>query len=153
MRAAVANQTELGKKVKAFIDAGDLVPDSLVIELIHERLAQDDCGGGFLLDGFPRTVDQAKALTAMLHEMDAPLTHVVEITASDSVLVDRVLKRAQESGRSDDTEEVIKNRLTVYKEQTAPVTDYYKSITHVHAVDGLRSIEEVNAAILSILKN
>lgn len=147
MRAAVAAKTELGLKVKKFLDAGDLVPDSLVIDLMRERLVKPDCSSGFLLDGFPRTLAQASALTELLADINAPLTHVIEITADESVLIERIVKRGQESGRSDDTVEVVSNRLAVYRELTAPVADFYKSIGPVHEVDGIGSIEAVNERI------
>jgi adenylate kinase len=154
MRNAVASGSTLGKKVKAFLDAGELVPDETVIAVIRERLSQPDCGVGFLLDGFPRTVDQAKALTALLKEMKKPVTHVIELKVPDQTLIERVKKRGETgSGRSDDTEEVLAKRLQVYWKQTAPVTQYYSSIGKVIAVDGLGTVEEVHKSIMTIAQS
>ncbi|MBN8547815.1 MAG: adenylate kinase [Deltaproteobacteria bacterium] len=151
MRKAVASGSALGQKVKAILDAGELVPDEIVIAVIRDRLSQRDCDAGFLLDGFPRTVDQAKALTALLGEMKKPITHVIELKVPDHVLIERVKKRGEAgSGRSDDTEEVLARRLEVYWKQTAPVTSYYREIGKVIEVDGLGTVEEVHAAIMKV---
>lgn len=153
MRSAIASGSTLGKKVKGFMDAGELVPDATVIDLIRERLSQPDCAPGFLLDGFPRTVDQAKALTTLLAEMKKPISHVVELKVPDQVLIERVKKRGESgSGRSDDTEEVLAKRLQVYWKQTAPVTQYYREIGNVVEVDGLATIEEVHARVMQSVK-
>jgi adenylate kinase len=153
MREAVASGSELGSKVKGYLDKGDLVPDKLVIDLVRDRLSRDDCKIGFLLDGFPRTVDQAKALVKMLSEIHRELTHVVDLVVADKVLVDRIQKRgAQGSGRSDDTAEVAMKRLEIYKKQTAPVSDYFRTVGKVIDVDGIGSIEDVEARILAACK-
>ena len=151
MRAAIGSGSELGLKVKKFLDAGELVPDTIVVEIIAERLKQKDCENGFLLDGFPRTVDQAKALTALLKKINKPITHVVELKVPDATLLERVRNRAQQgSGRSDDNEQVFANRLQVYWKQTAPVTEYYRGLPGgVVEVDGLGSIEDVHSRIMS----
>lgn len=152
MRQAVANQSELGLRVKKFLDGGELVPDALVIDLIRERLSRSDCARGFLLDGFPRTVDQAKALTILLEQLNAPISHVIELKVPDSVLLERVRKRGEAgSGRSDDTEAVVAKRLQVYWQQTAPVTQYYKSVGRVIELDGLGTIDEVHARIINVV--
>lgn len=150
MRAAINSGSALGQKVKGFLDAGNLVPDEIVIEIIADRLAQGDCTNGFLLDGFPRTVDQAKALTDLLKRMGQPITHIVELKVPDSVLLERVRNRGQSgSGRSDDNEEVFANRLQVYWKQTAPVTQYYRGLPDgVLEVDGLGTIEEVHSRLM-----
>lgn len=148
LRSAVAAGSELGKKVKSILDSGNLVPDEVVIGLIRERLAKSDCERGFLLDGFPRTVDQAKALTALLKDIGRELSHVLDISVPENVLIDRIRSRgAQGSGRADDTGEVAANRLKVYWEQTAPVTSYYNQIGRVIKIDGLGTIDEVQARI------
>ena len=153
MRGAIAAGSELGKRVKVFLDQGALVPDDLVIEAVRDRLSRDDCKKGFLLDGFPRTVEQAKALDKMLDGLNMPLTHVVDIVVPEEVLLKRIIGRAQSgAGRSDDTEEILTKRLKVYWEQTAPVTAYYQSNGMVRAVDGLGTIEEVGARILAVLE-
>lgn len=153
MRAAIASGSKLGAEVKGFLDAGKLVPDSMVIDLIDGRLTEPDCSNGFLLDGFPRTVEQAQALDTLLTRRGMKLTHVVEIKVPDEVLLDRIKGRSiQGSGRSDDNPEVMKNRLKVYWEQTAPVTAFYKQNQTVTEVNGLGSIEEISARIRSALK-
>lgn len=152
MRAAVGSGSPLGQKVKKFLDAGELVPDAVVIDVIRDRLGKADCKKGFLLDGFPRTVEQAQALSKLLAELNMPITHVLELKVPDSVLLERVRKRGEQgSGRSDDTEEVVAKRLQVYWKQTAPVTQYYKSVGAVREVDGLGTVEEVQARIAAIL--
>ena len=153
LRNAVAAQSALGKKAKSFMDSGSLVPDTLVIDLIRERFAEADCANGFLLDGFPRTVDQAKALTVMLNEIKQPLTHVIEVVVPEAVIVDRIKKRGESgSGRSDDTEEVAKKRYQVYLQQTAPVTAYYKTLGPIRQVDGVGAIDEVKTRLINSLK-
>jgi adenylate kinase len=153
MREAVASGSALGDKVKTILDKGELAPDQLVIDLVRDRLSRDDCKIGFLLDGFPRTVDQAKALVKMLAEIKRELSHVIDIVVADAILVDRIQKRgAQGSGRSDDTAEMAMKRLEIYKKQTAPVSDYFRQVGKVIEVDGLGSIEEVKARIFSACK-
>lgn len=152
MRGAISGGTPLGARVKGYLDGGQLVPDDLVIELVDERLGKPDCKTGFLLDGFPRTVEQARALDELLERRKSPLTDIVEIVVAEDVLTDRIIRRGQESGRTDDTLEVVQKRLQVYKAQTAPVTDYYKKNQGVVTVDGLGSIDDVRGRILSALK-
>lgn len=153
LRAAVAAGTELGKKVKDILDSGNLVPDAVVIDLIRERLSRADCDKGFLLDGFPRTVEQAKSLTVLLKEIGRELSHVLDISVPENILIDRIRNRgAQGSGRADDTGEVAAKRLKVYWEQTAPVTAYYAQVGRVIEVDGLGTVEEVQARIAQALK-
>ena len=153
MRKAVASGSTLGKKVKAILDAGELVPDDIMIAVMRERLSQPDCNSGFLLDGFPRTVDQAKALTVLLEEMKKPITHIIELKVPDQVLIERVKKRGESgSGRSDDTEEVLARRLEVYWKQTAPVTKYYRTAGKVLEVDGLGTVDEVHGRIMGVAK-
>ncbi|MBX7145606.1 MAG: adenylate kinase [Oligoflexia bacterium] len=152
MRAAVGSGSELGTRVKKYLDAGELVPDAVVIDVIRDRLSKADCKQGFLLDGFPRTVDQAQALTKLLSELKMPITHVLELKVPDAVLLERVRKRGEQgSGRSDDTEEVVAKRLQVYWKQTAPVTQYYRSVGTVHEVDGLGTVDEVLGRISKVL--
>jgi len=149
MRKAVASGSALGKKVKTLLDAGELVPDPIMIDVMRDRLSQDDCNGGFLLDGFPRTVDQATALSELLTEIKKSVTHVIELKVPDQVLIERVKKRGEAgSGRSDDTEEVLARRLQVYWKQTAPVTQYYRASGAVFEVDGLGTIEEVHDRVM-----
>jgi len=150
MREAVGAGTTLGLKVKDYLDRGALVPDGLVIDVMRERLAQSDSKAGFLLDGFPRTVEQARALDKLLSELGLPLNFIVELKVPEQVLIDRIKKRGEAgSGRSDDNLEVAAKRLQVYWEQTAPVSSYYREQGSLIEVDGLGSIEAVNERILS----
>ena len=150
-RANVANKTELGLKVKAIMDAGEYVPDSLTNEIVADRLAQADAAAGFLLDGYPRTIEQVHELDRMLSAAGTALDAVVLITADTDEVVARLLKRAQEQGRTDDTEEVIRHRMNVYAEQTAPLIDIYEQRGHVLTVDGLGEVTEVTERILNAL--
>lgn len=153
MRKAIKDGTELGGKAKVYIDAGNLVPDPLVIALIRERLSAPDARNGFLLDGFPRTVDQAKALDELFEEMKIPETKVLELEVPEKVLLDRIINRGtQGSGRSDDNAEVAINRLKVFWEQTAPVIAFYADAKRVTKVDGLGSVEEVHKRICDSLQ-
>lgn len=148
MRQAVSSSSELGSRVKSYLDSGELVPDQLVIEVVKDRLSRDDCSKGFLLDGFPRTVDQAVALDIILKDMKRELSHIIELDVSESVLLDRIRKRGENgSGRSDDSLEIAANRLQVYWRQTAPVTAYYKESGRVLTINGLGSVEEVQERI------
>ena len=149
LRAAIANETELGKKVKEILDAGDLVPDDVMLGIIKDRLQESDCDNGFLLDGFPRTVPQAEGLTTLLSEISKELTHVIDVVVAEEELLDRIEKRGADSGRSDDTREVALNRLQVYKDLTAPVSGYYKDLGSIQEIEGVGSVEEVRARIHS----
>jgi len=140
LRAAVAEGTELGRQVQPILERGDLVPDELMVGLIRERLASED---GFVLDGFPRTVPQAEALDAMLDEIGKPLDAVLLLEVSDEVALERMLGRREEEGRSDDSPEVMRNRLRLYHEVTEPVVERYRELGLVVSVDGERSDKEV----------
>lgn len=152
LRRAIAEGSALGQKVKTVLDAGKLVSDELMIELIEQRLQQPDTQKGFLLDGFPRTVPQAEALEVLLKKINKPLTHILLLDVPEKVLVDRILKRGKESGRSDDTAEVALKRQKVYWELTAPVADYYGKLGRLIKVDGLGTIEEVQGKISAVLE-
>jgi len=147
LRTAMAADTPLGRQVKPIYDRGELVPDDLMIELIRERLSQDDAGEGFVLDGFPRTSVQAEALDQMLAEIDRPLTVVVEFELPEEVCVERLTKRAAEEGRIDDTPEVIRTRLRLYHEQTEPLIEYYRARGILVTVPADRPVDEVFAEI------
>jgi adenylate kinase len=150
-RHNVKNETELGKQAKAFMDRGEYVPDSLTNALVRDRLSHEDAKNGFLLDGYPRTADQVAELDDILSAMGEKLDAVVNITANTDEVVKRLLNRAKEQGRADDTEDVIRRRLEVYEEQTAPLVNEYASRDLVVTVDGLGAVEEVTARILEAL--
>jgi adenylate kinase len=143
LRAAMAAGTELGGKVKPIYDAGGLVPDDIMIELIRERLCADDAANGFVLDGFPRTAVQAEALDGMLDEIGRPLSVVLEFQLPEEVSIERLTLRAQEEGRADDTPESIRNRLRLYHEQTEPLIEHYRARGNLVGVPANRPIEEV----------
>ena len=153
LRAAIAAKTPLGVEAKAIVDRGDLVSDVIVNGIVSERLDAEDCQPGFILDGFPRTIAQAEALDGMLVEKGVALDAVIEIKADADVLVNRVINRAKESGsaRADDNEEVLRKRLDVYRDQTAPLVAYYSGKGLLRPVDGMEPVEQVTAAIRSAL--
>jgi adenylate kinase len=152
LRAAMADGTELGRRVKPIYDAGDLVPDEIMIALIRERLAADDAAGGFVLDGFPRTTPQADALDAMLEEIERPLTVVFEFQLPEQVAIERLLGRAQEEGRPDDTPEAIRKRLDLYREQTEPLVEYYRARGILVGIPAEPPVAEVFAEIQRALE-
>ena len=150
-RHNVKNETELGKQAKAFMDRGEYVPDSLTNDLVRDRLAQADAANGFLLDGYPRTADQVAELDDILAEKSQHLDAVVMLAADNDEVVRRLLNRAVEQGRADDTEEVIRHRLDVYEEQTAPLISVYAARDLVVTVDGLGDVAEVTNRIVDAL--
>ena len=164
LRAAVKNQTELGKKAKGYMDAGDLVPDSLIIDLMDERLREPDCEKGFILDGFPRTTAQAVALDDMLVRLERPLDAALLVDVDPEVIIKRLTERrcCKECGyigtaadatcptcggemyqRDDDNETTVRNRLDVYAKSTSPLIDYYKGKGLLKSVDGDRPVDTV----------
>lgn len=150
-RSNVENGTELGKKVAVFMNAGKYVPDSLTNELVRSRLNEPDVEGGFLLDGYPRTEAQVAELDDILASTGHALDAVVLLVADSDEIVKRLSKRALEQGRSDDTEEVIRHRLEVYAEQTAPLIEIYRERGLVVEVDGLGEVDEVTRRITDAL--
>ena len=150
-RENVKNETELGKLAKSFMDRGEYVPDSVTNDLVRDRLTQADAKGGFLLDGYPRTAEQVVELDGMLADAATSLDAVVLLTADTDEVVRRLLNRAIEQGRADDTEEVIRRRLEVYEEQTAPLVNLYAARDLVVTVDGLGAVDEVTERILAAL--
>jgi len=153
LRAAVAAKTPIGLKAKEIMDAGALVPDEVVIGLIDERLDAPDCAGGFILDGFPRTVAQAEALQKLLERRGLSLDAVLELVVDEGALVDRMRKRVDETRaaggavRADDNPESFKTRLEAYRAQTAPVSAHYASRRELTRIDGMAPIGEVTAEI------
>lgn len=143
LRKAVTDGTDLGKKAKEIMDKGDLVPDEIMIGIVKDSLSVDK-EKGFILDGFPRTLEQAKALDKILEEKGFEDTKVISLTADDSEIIRRLMGR----GRSDDTEEAIKNRLDVYNKLTAPVLNHYKEKGNVYDFNGTGNIGEINSVII-----
>jgi adenylate kinase len=150
-RENVKNETALGKQAKAFMDRGEYVPDSLTNALVRDRLSWDDAKEGFLLDGYPRTSDQVGELDRILADDGESLDAVVLLRADTDEIVRRLLNRAIEQGRTDDTEDVIRHRLDVYAEQTAPLIEVFSNRQLVVEVDGLGAVEIVTARILEAL--
>jgi adenylate kinase len=153
LRAAVASGSPIGQKAKAIMDAGGLVPDDLVVEIISGRLSDPDTAKGIILDGFPRTTAQAEALDAMLAERGLKLSAVIELTVDESILLERIEKRAAETGgaRADDNAETLRKRLAVYREQTAPIVPYYEAKGLLIRIDGMAPIEAVTRELESAL--
>jgi len=155
LRAAIAAGTELGKKCKAIMDKGELVPDDVVIGIISERYDQPDCAKGAIFDGFPRTIPQARALDQMLKLRNLKIDLVIELKVDDKVLIERVKARIAQSGgatRADDTPETLQNRLVVYYQNTAPLLEFYKRQGKLVTVDGMAPIEEVTKAIANVIE-
>lgn len=146
-RANLSAGTPLGLEAKGYMDKGDLVPDSLTTAMVKDRLQQGDLKNGFLLDGYPRTTGQAEALDLILRELNTPLDVVLELQAAEDEIVTRLLAR----GRSDDSEEVIRHRLKVYAEQTAPIIAYYKAAGILRSIDGLGAVADVTERAISTL--
>jgi len=152
LRQAIAAQTEFGRRVKPIYEAGQLVPDDLMIGLIRERLEQEDVEDGFILDGFPRTMAQAEALDAMLREIDRAITVVLQLDVPEDVCVERLSKRAEEEGRVDDTPEAIRTRLSLYRRETEPVIEHYRAQGNLVVIHGDRPVDEVFAEIQQALE-
>ena len=151
LRAQVASETELGTTAKRYMDAGDYVPDSVTNEMVRSRLAEPDTDPGFLLDGYPRTVQQVAELDAILAGQSRSLDAVVELTVEVEAVVGRLRLRAEVEGRSDDTEDVIRRRLDVYAEQTAPLAKAYADRGLLRQVDGVGEVVEVTARVRALL--
>jgi adenylate kinase len=152
LRAQVKAGTALGLKAKTVMDAGQLVSDEIVLNMLEERLRHDDCGGGFILDGYPRNLVQAHALDALLTRIGQPLDLALLLRVDDQLLLQRLAGRAQAEGRIDDTPEVIRERLQVYQNQTAPVVEHFRKAGRLADVDGVGSMEEVSARISDALR-
>jgi adenylate kinase len=146
-RAAIAGGTPLGLRVKPILESGELVPDELTIGLIRERLAGDDARAGFVLDGFPRNIAQAEAFDDLLATLDRPLSAVLEFELPDEVSVERLLGRAAEEGRVDDTPDAIARRLEIYHRETAPLSEHYRATGKLVGIHADRSIDEVWAEV------
>lgn len=151
LRAAVADGSELGRQAKAAMDAGELVSDELMLGLIEEKLGQEEVEPGFILDGYPRNLAQARALDALLDRLGQPIDRALELVVDEEQIVQRLALRASEEGRSDDNEAVVRNRLAVYREQTAPVSNHYAGKGLLVRVDGIGEIEDINQRLASAL--
>ena len=147
LRAAIAADSALGRRVKPIYDRGELVPDDLMIELIRERLVEDDTREGFVLDGFPRTSVQAEALDEVLSEIERPLTIEFEFELPEEVCVERLTRRAADEGRLDDTPEAIRTRLRLYRQETEPLIEYYRARGNLVTIPADRPVGEVFAEI------
>ncbi|MCT1808122.1 adenylate kinase [Dermabacter hominis] len=150
-RANVSNETELGVLAKSYMDKGEYVPDSVTNEMVESRLGEDDAANGFLLDGYPRTVAQVEALDGILEKLGVALDAVILLDVDSEAIVQRLLQRGKEQGRSDDNEETIRRRIDVYGEQTTPLIDIYDKRGLVKRVDGMKDIDAVTADILAAL--
>lgn len=150
-RLAITNRTKLGERIKRIIADGGYVPDSLSVQVVVDRLKEEDAKGGWLLDGFPRTLGQVQALDEELDAHGFTLKAVVSLTADEDAIVDRMLKRAEIEGRPDDNEETIRNRMEVYHEQTDPLLDIYRERGLLVEVDGMGSVDEVSERLLGAL--
>lgn len=149
LRNAIAQQTPLGIKAKSYVDNGDLVPDALILDLVQERLNQEDTSKGWILDGFPRNVAQAEFLEKLLTNLNQACDYVLNLDVPDAVLIERLLAR----GRRDDNQETITNRLQVYRQETTPLIDYYQDHHLLNQVDGDRNLEQVNDSLLAIVNS
>jgi adenylate kinase len=152
LREAMAQGTELGRRVKPIVESGQLVPDDLMIELIRERLGEPDAEAGFVLDGFPRTSAQADALDAMLEEIDRGLSIVFEFQLPDDAATERLMRRSELEGRADDEPEAIAKRLALYHEQTEPLVGHYRLRGNLVGIHAGRSIDEVFAEVQEALE-
>jgi len=150
-RSNIKNETPLGLQVKEILASGGYVSDDVTNAIVEDRLAQDDCARGFLLDGYPRTLAQVEALDDMLATNGASLDHVLELTVDDDAVVARLLKRAESEGRADDTEDVIRERMAIYHRETKPLSDTYRAHGLLVEVDGLGEVDEVTKRILTAL--
>jgi adenylate kinase len=152
LRNAAERGTELGLKAKSIIDRGELVPDEIMSDMIEERLSREDVANGFILDGYPRNLDQARSLDDMLERLGQPADIAIQIDVDSEQIIKRLANRAEQENRVDDSEDVVRNRMRVYHEKTAPVIDYYAGkgvLTHVMG-DG--PVDEIQERIISVLK-
>lgn len=151
-RDNVSNETELGVRARGYMDRGALVPDQVVIDMVADRIAQTDASDGFLLDGFPRTVGQAEALDDLLARDGNGIDAVVRLLVDDDELVARLLQRAREQGRSDDTRDVIERRLKVYRDETEPLVARYRRQGVLREIDGTGTIADVRERVLDAVR-
>ena len=153
LREEVTLGTELGKAAKSIMEKGNLVSDEIIISMIEKRIVKPDCQKGFILDGFPRTLQQAIDLDNLLNKLEINIDIVIEINVDEDILLKRITTRALESKitRDDDNSEILKNRILVYKNDTLPVLRYYKNLNKLHSIDGMQNVEKVSKDIQKIL--
>ncbi len=151
LREARKAGTELGKKAAVYMDAGKLLPDDIILELVSKKLEMPEMANGFLFDGFPRTFPQAEGLNKLLKEKEMALDAVISIEVPDEIVIERLLKRAEFEGRPDDNRATIENRLKVYYDQTEPLKSYYSKFGLLKSVDGVGSIDEIFERIITVL--
>ncbi len=153
LRDEVKSQSGLGKSAKSIMDRGDLVSDNIIIAMIKKRIQMLDCSNGFILDGFPRTLNQAIELDGLLEDLKIKIDNVIQIEVDENLLLERINKRALENeiSRNDDNSLILKNRIIVYKKDTMPVIDHYKNLKKLNIINGMQSIEKVFQDILNIL--
>jgi len=151
-RFNLKNETELGQLARTFMDRGELVPDEVTVAMVEDRLSKDDCSGGAILDGFPRTLAQAAALDELLAKLGGQIDIVPSIEVPQDVLVERLLKRAILEGRADDNRETIRTRMQVYENQTRPLLDYYGQKGLVVPVNGQQTIEDVQKDLVQVIE-
>ena len=154
IRENIEKKTKLGLQVKNLVDNGEFVSDKIILSIISKRISEDDCSKGFILDGFPRNLNQASKFDEILLEKDKKIDFVIELNVSKKNLYKRIENRAIESNeaRADDKEEILKNRLNIYDEQTKPLVPYYKKAELHFEVDGMKSIDEISLEIEKIIK-
>ena len=152
LRQEIAEKTEVGIVAKKYIDQGKLVPDNFLFTIVNERLGQPDCKGGYILDGFPRTLNQANGLEKIMVSFGHSLHKAISLYADEDALVERLVKRGENSGRSDDTSNIIRNRQKIYWQQTAPLLDFYEERGLLGNVNGLGEIQEITERILTVMK-
>ena len=153
LREEVKLGTKLGQAAKSIMDKGNLVSDEIIISMIERRIIKSDCKNGFILDGFPRTLQQAIDLDNILDKLNINIDKVIEINVNEDILLKRIMKRALESKttREDDNSEILKNRIVVYKKDTLPVLKYYKNLNKLYSIDGMQNVEGVSKDIRKIL--
>lgn len=152
LRAEVAAGSKLGVEAKEIMARGELVSDEILLGMLENRFSQEDTKRGFILDGYPRNLAQADALTKLLERIKQPMDAAVQLEVASEVLVERIAGRAKEEGRADDTPESVRTRLKVYSDQTAPVVDFFRQRGKLSVVDGVGSLDEVFARIIAALK-
>ena len=154
IRENIEKKTKLGLQVKNLVDNGEFVSDEIILSIISKRISEDDCSKGFILDGFPRNLNQASKFDEILLEKNKKIDFVIELNVSKKNLYKRIENRAIESNeaRADDKEEILKNRLNIYDEQTKPLVPYYKKAELHYEVDGMKSIDEISLEIEKIIK-